>query len=158
VVCGSPIARSTRAREWQETPCSWSNCRTPLEDLADYELIEDGKPYREWCVPADHQQSREPLPVRTALTGVTQREDEGAGIRERAQRQHRRDVNGLRKTQGPTHGSSTIAALRLLANRAPKQNSTKFEIPRKRSQWGLRTARYLAILFASFVLCSHQGE
>jgi len=25
----------------------------PISDLADYELIEEGKPYREWCVPAD---------------------------------------------------------------------------------------------------------
>jgi hypothetical protein len=25
----------------------------PLEDLADCELIEEGKPYREWCVPAE---------------------------------------------------------------------------------------------------------
>jgi hypothetical protein len=27
--------------------------RTPLDDIADYELIEDGKAYREWCVPAE---------------------------------------------------------------------------------------------------------
>ena len=24
-----------------------------LSDLADYELIEEGKPYREWCIPAE---------------------------------------------------------------------------------------------------------
>ena len=24
----------------------------PLRELADYELIEEGKPYREWCIPA----------------------------------------------------------------------------------------------------------
>jgi hypothetical protein len=24
-----------------------------LHDISDYELIEDGKPYREWCVPAE---------------------------------------------------------------------------------------------------------
>ena len=25
----------------------------PLQDLADFELVEEGKPYREWCIPAE---------------------------------------------------------------------------------------------------------
>jgi hypothetical protein len=29
------------------------NVKIPVNLIADYEVIEDGKPYREWCVPAE---------------------------------------------------------------------------------------------------------
>jgi hypothetical protein len=27
--------------------------KIPMDIITDYELIEDGKPYREWCIPAE---------------------------------------------------------------------------------------------------------
>jgi hypothetical protein len=37
---------------WGDTPLAvWFHL--PLSELGDFELIEEGKPYREWCIPAE---------------------------------------------------------------------------------------------------------